>query len=153
MTCLLDTSVVSLYTASRPAPSLAARVDEVLGSGDAAICSITVFEVERGLRKLELGGQNCRRKRAIFQRFAAAVGLVPVDDPQLSVWLQAADLHARAAVRKPAIVLSDADLLLVTVAMVHGMVFLTADAKLVANCESLGLGAHVELIELEDEQG
>lgn len=148
MSWLLDTSTVSRCLSGRAAPPLVERADRAIREGTARVCTVTVFEVARGLRKLELlGGGQGRRRRLVFDRFMQVVTLLGVDDPELRLWYLAAELHARAAVERPAVVFGDADLLLLATAVVHGMVLLTCDAKLVANAARLGLEASVELVD------
>lgn len=63
--------------------------------------------------------------------------------------VQAADLHARAATARPAIVIADADLLIVSTALAHHMILVTSDRPLVERCRELDLGSYVEHVPVQ----
>lgn len=145
---LLDTSIVSHYLAPdapRRTPSLVQRVNEIAASDGARISLVTFYELDRGLRKLELRNQGSAR-RCYFAMFMSSVTTYGLDTNH--GWELAADLHARAAVRAPAIVLEEADLLIFATALAHHMQLLTCDRPLAERLRELEHGERVEQIEV-----
>jgi len=123
---LLDTSVVSRYIAPdalQKTPNLVQRVNEVAAIDGARISFVTLYEIDRGLRKLELRNQGSTKRR-YFAMFMSSVTVYGLDTSR--GWEVAADLHARAAVRSPAIVFGEADLL----------IFSSSRPRLLTRCSS-----------------
>jgi predicted nucleic acid-binding protein len=111
----------------------------------ARVSVVTVYELERGIRKLEYldrGGA----KRRVLDMFLEGTTIYSLDAPTMRGWFIAADLYGQAAARSPAIVFGEADLLILATALAHGMVLLTSDDALADLCVAMGLGAHVERI-------
>ncbi len=101
---MLDTSTLSAYIGSRArekTPLLVKRVEEIIATDGARISIVTMYEIDRGLRKLELEGQG-RGKRRLFTMILAGTTVYGLDEPAARGWEVAAELHARAAVRSPA---------------------------------------------------
>jgi predicted nucleic acid-binding protein len=143
---LLDSCIVSQYLAhdaAKKSPGLVQRIDEVITADGARISIVTVYEINRGLRKLELrgGGQT---KRRLFAMFMSTTTIYGLDAHAGRAWDIAADLHARAAVRIPTITFEEADLLIFATALANQMRLLTSDQRLVERLTELGLGEHVE---------
>ena len=126
---------------------LVGRIERVLEEDGLRISAMTLYELERGLRKLErrAEGRVKRRKWNLFLSTATVFGL---DEPTFQPWVIAADLHARVATSSPAITISEIDLLILATAMVHGMVLLTSDRRLSDGCSTLSLADHVECVAL-----
>jgi len=97
------------------------------------------------LRKLELQNQGSSKRR-YFAMFMSSVTVYGLDTSR--GWEVAADLHARAAVRSPAIVFGEADLLIFATAFAHNMQLLTSDRRLAERLRELELGEHVEYIDV-----
>ncbi len=145
---LLDTSTLSHYFGTRArekSPALVNYVEEVIAVDGSRLSTITMYELERGLRKLELGGQG-RTKRRLLTMFLASTTIYSLDDSHGSGWYLAADLHARAAVRSPAVVFGEADLLILATALFHELALVTSDAGFAEQARALGHGR--QLIEL-----
>ncbi|HWU88075.1 MAG TPA: hypothetical protein VN253_12400 [Kofleriaceae bacterium] len=124
-------------------PGLVHRVDEVIAADGARVSIVTVYEIDRGLKKLALRGEG-QTKRRLFKMFLSTTTIYGLDAHSGSAWDIAADLHARAAVRSPTITFEEADLLIFSTALANQMRLLTSDQRLVARLTELGLGEHVE---------
>lgn len=124
-------------------PGLVQRVDDVIAVDGARVSIVTVYEIERGLKKLELRGQG-QAKRRLFKMFLSTTTVYGLDAYSGRAWDIAADLHARAAVRIPTITFEEADLLIFATALANQMRLLTSDQRLVERLTELGLGEHVE---------
>jgi len=147
---LLDTSIVSLYIAPRAAektPKLLDTVDAVIATDGARISIVTYYELDRGLRKLELRNEG-RTKRRYFTMFVSGTTLLGLDASSFRGWDIAAGLHARAATLTPAIVFEDADLLILATALAYDLRLLTADRNLANRAADLGIADGVELVEV-----
>lgn len=145
---MLDTSTLSAYIGSRArekTPLLVKRVEEIIATDGARISIVTMYEIDRGLRKLDLQGQG-RVKRRVLTMILAGTTVYGLDEPAARGWDIAADLHARAAVRSPALTISEADLLIIATAVAHGLMIVTSDVAMAEHARTLGLGAQVELI-------
>jgi predicted nucleic acid-binding protein len=145
---LIDTSTLSRYIAplaGQRSPAVVTRVDDLIRTQGLIISTITVYEIERGLRKMELDGRGAAKRRqwALIMTNARLIGL---EQPNLRPLLVAAALYARAAAAKPAIVIDDADLLILATAEAHGMRLLTSDKKLHEQCLRMSLDARVEYV-------
>jgi predicted nucleic acid-binding protein len=143
---LLDTCTVSHYLASDAAkktPGLLQRVDDVISADGARISIVTFYEIDRGLKKLELRGGG-QKKRRLYTMFFSTTTIYGLDAQSGRAWNIAADLYARAAVRNPTITFEEADLLVFATALTNEMKLLTSDRGLVARLTELGLGEHVE---------
>lgn len=148
---MLDTCVLSAYIGSRArekTPRLVNRVDEVMATDGARLSIVTVYEIERGLRRLELEGQGSKKRR-VFTMLLGGTTVYGLDEPAARGWEIAADLHARAAVRSPALVIAEADLLIIATAVAHGLTLVTSDVAMADHARTLRLGAQVELIAVE----
>lgn len=145
---MLDTCVLSHYISSRArekTPLLVDRVDEIIATDGARISTVTMYELERGLRKLELQGEG-RKKRRVFTMILESTTLYGLDEPAAHGWQVAADLHARAALHSPALVIAEADLLIIATAIAHGLTLVTADVAMAEHARTLRLGSQVDLI-------
>lgn len=143
---LLDSCTVSQYLAPGAAarmPRLVQRVDEVIATDGARISIVTLYEIERGLRKLALRGEG-QKKRRLFTMFFSTTTIYGLDAHSGRTWELAADLWARAAVRNPTITLEEADLLIFATALANELRLLTTDGRLVERLTALGFGDHVE---------
>ena len=143
---LLDTCTISQYLATGAAkkmPGLVQRVDEVIASDGARISVVTLYEIDRGLKKLELRGQG-HAKRRFFELFFSTATVYGIDAQAGRAWGVAADLYARAAVRAPTISFEEADLFIFATALANQMKLLTTDRNLAERLTELGFGEHVE---------
>jgi predicted nucleic acid-binding protein len=143
---LLDTCTISQYLspdAAKRMPGLVQRVDDVIAADGARVSIVTLYEINRGLRKLELRGEGTRKRR-LFTMFFSTTTVYGLDAGAGRAWEIAADLHARAAVRSPTITLEEADLLVFSTALANELCLLTTDQRLAARVTELGLGEHVE---------
>lgn len=142
---LLDTSTISRWMKRQLSPAAATRVDAAIDEHGLLIASITFYEIERGIRALERNQAGSHR-RAAWQVALAEAQVIKLEEPDLRPLLIAADLHSLGAVQKPALVVSEGDLLIVATAVAHGLTLLTSDQKLVSLCAALGVGEHVEYV-------
>lgn len=134
---LFDTNVVSAFLGSdarKRLPQLCALVEEALGTGTAAISHFTHFEVRRGVLDLVRRGQG-RRKLVALNKFIAGVDVLGLD--LLGGWSVAAEHWAKLHAHKPAINLTDGDLLIATTAALHGHAFATSEGRLVENLRQI----------------
>jgi len=144
---LLDTSLVSHYLApDAPArlPHLVTRVDDCIRSHGLCLSIITTFEIGRGLELLRLRGRGST-KISRFTRFLSEAAAFPLDGRVLQL---GCDLWARGRIKRPAITLSDGDLLIAATAIAHEHKLLTTDVPLGDRLMELELGDHVEVIAL-----
>lgn len=147
---MLDSCVVSQYIAPDAdvrTPGLVRRVDEIVGTNGLVLSVVAVYELDRGIRKLERRSQGQAKRRQLMM-FLSAATILGLDEHGWRGWAVAADLHADASSRAQAIVLSEGDLLIFATALAHDMVLVTTDAKLVGRCRELGRGNDVELLDL-----
>jgi predicted nucleic acid-binding protein len=143
---LLDSCTVSHYLAPNAVtrtPGLVQRVDEVIERDGARISIVTRYEIERGLKKLELRGEGARKRR-LFAMFFSTTTIYGLDAQAGRAWDTAADLYARAALRSPTITLEEADLLIFATALANQLRLLTSDQNLATRLAELGFGDHVE---------
>lgn len=85
-------------------------------------------------------------KRRVFTMFLAGTTVYGLDQPAARGWDVAADIHARAAVRSPALTIAEADLLIIATAVAHGLTLVTSDVAMAEHARTLGFGAQVELV-------
>lgn len=86
---LLDTSVVSFYIAPdalQKTPKLVERVNEAAAIDGARISFVTLYEIDRGLRKLELQNQGSTKRR-YFAMFMSSVTMYGLDTSRDGRWL------------------------------------------------------------------
>jgi len=133
--CLLDTSVFSNYLDGKE--PVTERVSAYLGEHDRlTISTLTWYEVERGLRKIQ-----AERRRRALARLCRECEVLPVDMPVLDraadVWvqLQRSGRHA-----------DEVDILLAATALVRGLAVATKDGDY-ANVDGLDVERWGELAE------
>jgi predicted nucleic acid-binding protein len=138
---LFDTCVVQQYLdvqAQQRSPDFQSRVDDALAaSGGLYISAVTAFEIRRGLAVLERKGEG-RRKIRMAELFLRNAMILELGDRGGEPWRVGIRLYADGKVRKPAITLSDADLLIAATAIAQGRILVTADRGLYENLETLG---------------
>jgi predicted nucleic acid-binding protein len=141
---LIDTNLVSKYFVERDAevryPKLSARMMAVLALERPHVSIVTIYELMRGARQMELKGQGQRKAQEIRQ---LTTYLRSVDVG----WGFAADLWAQAQVN--GVSLGEADLLIVGSAVATQRVVATADERLVNALVVLHFEQHVEWWPLE----
>lgn len=145
---LLDSCVVSHYLArgaAKKTPALVERVERVIAAEGARVSIVTVYEIDRGLKKLALRGEG-RTKRRLFTMFFGTATIYGMDAPNGRPWDIAGDLHARAATHSPAIVFEEGDLLIFSTALANQLKLLTSDERLATRIAQLGLAAQVDCI-------
>ena len=103
---------------------------------------MTLYELDRGLMKLELRGGG-QKKRRLFTMFLSTAIVYGMDSQAGRAWEIAAELYARAAVRSPGITLEEADLIIFATAKANGMRLLTSDQRLVERLTELDDVEHV----------
>lgn len=131
---LLDTC------AFREAYNRVPGVLKLVGDAPWMISTVTAWELRRGMEKWALDPRNTRaaalRNLALFRLFyAEPIGLIGADDP---AWTYATELWARAAVKKPALVVGVEDLLIYSTARAAGLTLLTFDGRLTKLLAQLG---------------
>jgi predicted nucleic acid-binding protein len=130
---LLDSNIVSTFLrhdARKRTPKLFEFVTAVLSAEGLAISYVTQFELRRGMEQLVRRGEG-RRKLVDFEKFMERVQVLGLDGALGEGWNLAARLWADGRAQKPALVMTDADLLVATRAALHGHELATADAALV----------------------
>jgi predicted nucleic acid-binding protein len=146
---LLDTCVISRYLApdaKRRSPALVERVDRVLAADGLRLSIVTAYELDRGFRVLAQRAEGAAKQRQ-FSMFMSEATVFSLDESAWAGWQQAAELYAEGAQHRPAVVIAEADRLILATAIAHGMVLLTADAPLVKRCQDLQRSDDVELVE------
>lgn len=148
---LFDTCIIGRYLDARAAerwPGLVPRVSSAIAeAGGLYISAITAFEIRRGLKVLELRGQG-RSKRRKAELFLRSATILETSARGGAPWRAAARMYAEAACHKPAIKLSDGDLLIAATAVAHARVLVTVDGPLHENLHKLGYGGLVRALPL-----
>jgi predicted nucleic acid-binding protein len=145
---LLDSCIVSHYLArgaGKKTPALVQRVEGIIAADGARISVVTLYEIDRGLKKLALRGEG-RRKQRLFSMFFSTTTIYGMDALSGRAWNVASDLHARAANESPAIVFEEGDLLSFATALANQLKLVTSDERLAARIRQLELDAHVECL-------
>lgn len=148
---LFDTCAVQRYLDARAqqgAPGIRARVEEAMAaSGGLYISAVTAFEIRRGLEVLAREGKG-RRKRRLAELFLRDAVILELGDRGGAAWRVGIRLYADGQLHKPAITLSDGDLLIAATAIAHERILVTADRRLYENLARLGYGESAELLPL-----
>ena len=150
---LVDTNLISRYL--RPEAETKYRgehefVDGLIESGSLAISFVTQFELRRGVEDLVLEGQG-RRRLVDLEKFLDRVEVLGLDLGNGMGWNLAAQLWAKARQQRPAVVFTDADLLIAVTAALHGRAFATSEARLVENLRRIEYTAPMQVIETSSE--
>jgi predicted nucleic acid-binding protein len=145
---LLDTSTLSHYLGARArekTPVLVKFVDDLIATEGTRISVVTLYELERWMKRLELKGEG-KAKRRRFTMFMSAAAVYGLEASQLAGWMLAAEIHARAMEHAPSITFAEADLLILATAQLHRLTLVTSDRGLADNAHALGFAvARVEL--------
>lgn len=128
-------------------PGLVKRVRDLVTSQGVCLSVVTVYELRRGVRLLVARGEGRRKERRLnmFLQEATALSL---DHDGGQGWNVAADLWVRGQLHKPAVNVSEGDLLILATAITHGRALLTTDAALGDRAQELGVGGAVEVLPL-----
>ena len=148
---LLDTNIVSAFLrrdAQKQAPRLFEFIATVLSAEGLAISYVTQFELRRGIEEL-IGRGEGRRKLVAFEKFMERVQVLGLDGASGEGWNLAARLWAEGRSLKPALVLTDADLLIAATAGFHGHEFATCEVGLVEGLQRLAFPVAVRLVPME----
>jgi len=135
---LLDSNIVASFlkpTAEERLPKLCTFVNAVMATGNLAISTVTEFELRRGVEELTLQGQGRKRLVALL-KFFERCEILSLDG---GGWDLAAKLWAKGRTHKPAIVFTDADLLIAATASFHGRAFATSEKNLLTNLRAIGI--------------
>jgi predicted nucleic acid-binding protein len=135
---LVDTNVVSSFLregAAHRSPKLAAFMEQLLAAGNLTISAVTEFELRRGVEELVSKGQG-RKRLVMLTKFLEHCEILSLDG---GGWELAAKLWAKGRTHKPAIVFTDADLLIAATAFFHERTFATSEANLVTNLALIGV--------------
>lgn len=149
---LLDTNLISNFffkpRAKERFPQQVAWVEErIREEKQLALSTFTLYEIERWFRR-DHEGPALRKKLLELELLKHRITVLPLDARGRLIWKMAASFWAKAKRHKPALAISDADLLIFSTAMSQGYVLATTDQKLVKSLEKLDLGEHVELLPL-----
>jgi predicted nucleic acid-binding protein len=148
---LFDTCVVEQYLHPRTEqkwPGMRAHVDRAVSeAGGMYISAVTAFEIRRHLEVLARTGQG-RSKVLRTELFLRDAVLLELGDRGGTSWRVAARLYADGKLHRPAIQLSDGDLLIAATAIAHERVLATTDLPLYENLQALGYGEWVTSIAL-----
>lgn len=150
---LVDTNLISRYL--RPEAKTKYRrehefVDELVENGSLSISFVTQFELRRGVEELVLKGQG-RRRLVDLEKFLDRVEVLGLDVGNGMGWNVAAQLWAKARQQRPAVVFTDADLLIAVTAALHGRAFATSEARLAENLRKVEYAAPMHVIEASSE--
>ncbi len=145
---LLDTNLVSTFL-KRDAPTKYPRlhrfVDKTIREEGLAISFVTQYECKRGIEQLVRQGQG-RRKMVEFDKFLSRVEILGLDATGGRGWNLASRLWADGRAHKPALVFTDADLLVAATAAAHGRTFATADVGLAEGLQKIGFPVPIDLV-------
>jgi len=138
---VLDTSTAShaVRDRGRRSPGIRSFIEE----NPFSITIPTLYELHRGLLKLENRAQGRRKRIAVQLLLQDAVEVLDPSTATPSGWDVAAGIWARAALSSPAIVLGEMDLLISATAFAHGRTLATSDRKLVDRLVECGYGESV----------
>ena len=145
---LLDTNLVSAFLhpdAAMRSPEEYAFVSALVAGDGFAISYVTVFELRRGVEELRRRGEG-RRKIVALEKFLDRVEVLGLDGAAGSGWTLAARLWADGRAKQPAIVFTDADLLIAATAANHGRPFVTSEARLADNLQRIGFPVEVHVV-------
>ncbi|MCA9593768.1 MAG: PIN domain-containing protein [Myxococcales bacterium] len=146
---LFDTNVAQALIDPRVAkrsPQMVAEVEaRVRQQGGLVISVVTAYELRRGVRVLRLRDRG-RRKEVRIERLIRTADVLGLDVPAFGAWMVAAELFAQASVKRPSIVIDDADLLIAATAKHYGRTLVTSDARLAENLEAVGQGPAIDLL-------
>jgi predicted nucleic acid-binding protein len=145
---VLDTDIVSAYLKRDSAtrlPALHHFVTQIVQSEGLAISFVTQFELRRGFEELRLRGRG-RRLLVAFEKLLDRAEVLGLDGGSGEGWNVAARLWAAGRARKPAVVVTDADLLIAATAEFHGRAFATCEAQLAENPKAMGLRSSVQVV-------
>lgn len=137
---LFDTNVLSDFLRPGSAsklPSTELFVRTALETDNLKIAFVTQYELLRFRLKqgLEMKG---RSKLVALRKFLDRCEILGLDAGGGAGWAHAAELWAKTRAHKPAIVLSEGDLLIAATASFHEETLITFDAKLVENLHAIG---------------
>jgi predicted nucleic acid-binding protein len=145
---LLDTNLVSAFLRPDAPTRFPGQYDFVSGlvAGDGfAISHVTQFELRRGVEELLRRGEG-RRKLVALEKFLDRVEVLGLDGAGGSGWSLAARLWADGRAHRPAIVFTDADLLIAATAAIHGRTFVTSEGRLADNLRQIGFPVAVQVV-------
>ncbi len=145
---VLDSDVLSAYLKADCAtrtPELHRFVTNLVRTEGVAISYVTLYELRRWLAELQLRGEG-RRKRVMFEKLIEDADVIGLDGSTGEGWNIAARIWATGRAHKPAIVITDADLLIAATAEFHGRRFVTCETTLAENLRAAGLKVDVEVL-------
>lgn len=130
---LFDTNILSVMlrkTVKEDYPALHDVVDGTFAEHGVCISSVSLYELRRGLIKLELQGEGLT-KRARGRKMLRHATVYWIDVADGAAWNIAAEIWARAQLAKPsAVTFQEADLLIYATAVAYGRTLVTCDATL-----------------------
>ncbi len=145
---LLDTNIVSQFirlNAASKAPRLVAFVTQTLLTEGLSISSVTQFELRRGIEELVRRGE-ARTKLVNYEKFLERVMVYDFDGVAADV---ASRLWAEGRSKKPALVFTDADLMIAATAASFGHEFATSESGLVEGLAKLAFPVPVRHVAAE----
>jgi predicted nucleic acid-binding protein len=113
-----------------------------------AVSFVTQFELRRGIEELVRRGEG-RRKLVAFEKFIERVQTLGLDGSSGEGWDVASRLWAEARTVKPAVVFTEADLLIAATAAFHGHELVTAEVGLAENLKKVSFPVGVRLVPME----
>lgn len=138
---LFDTSAVSYVLNERDLTSrLARRLDKARCENRAYISDMTAFELRRGVAKLNRRGEGKQKKLEVEEMISKLQSL-PLNEP---VFEASTELWVEGQMRKPAILISDADLFVAGTAAAQKMLLVTTDQRLADRLQELQPELRVE---------
>lgn len=131
---VLDTNLISMYIERRARekyPRIVEFIDESSKTDEIYVSYITVYELRRGLAKLDYHNASDRRreaqkKRVQLDKLFRRAKLLSLDP---GGWDVAASLWAKGQVHGPAINYKETDLLIAATALWHEVPLATAELK------------------------
>jgi predicted nucleic acid-binding protein len=145
---LLDTNLVSAFlhpNAPTRSPEEYAFVSGLVAGEGFAISYVTQFELRRGVEELLRRGEG-RSKAVALEKFLDRVEVLGLDGAGGSGWNLAARVWADGRAHRPAIVFTDADLLIAATAATHRRRFATSEGRLADNLRRIGFPVEVQVV-------
>ncbi len=123
---LLDTDILSELF--RKNPKILARASDYIGIHRCLnISQITKYEILKGLK-----AKKAEKQIELFNRFCAINNVLPITD---DVIVKAADIYA--SLKEKGCIISDADILVAAIAVVHNLVLVTNNTNHFSRIEGL----------------
>jgi len=146
---LVDTCVVSAWLgrdAKRRTPKLVRFVDDLVEGDGLCMSAVSAWELRRWMQLLERSGQG-KHKRVRMEKLLRSCEILSLDHS--SAWDVATTLWVDGKLQTPAVVFSDADLLIAATAAAYERPFATSDSRLAERLATVHFPMAVTFVPLE----